>query len=146
MIMKKRMKRDWRAVVMIGMVALVVILAFLVTGEQEGHSGTYRQQSAQPALPVTVRQGEYRGPQPRETELLLYPNPVRNTLHVVMPQKYASYVWLVIYSSNGRLLKKYAIESGRIIEIDVQNFPMGDYIVKVGDRQGRTWSAKFFKA
>lgn len=144
--MEKRKQKVWLSVVLIAVVALVVVPAFFWTSRPEVRSGMYRQQSVQPALPVSARQVEYRSPQPRETALLLYPNPVRYTLHVVVPQKYASYVWLAIYQSNGQMWKAYAVESGRVIEINVEAFPVGEYIVKVGGRQGRTWSAKFFKA
>lgn len=143
--MQKRKQRGWLALITLAVATLVMVPAFLWTGKQEVRSHMYQQQSVQPTLPVTVRQVEYRDPQPRETQLLLYPNPVRHTLHVVLPQKYASYVWLAIYQPDGRLWKKYAIESGRVIEINVQALPVGNYVVKVGGRQGRTWSAKFFK-
>lgn len=144
--MQKRKQRGWLVLITLVVVALVLVPAFFWTGKQQVRSSAYKQQSVQPGLPITVRQVEYRDPQPRETQLLLYPNPVKHTLHVVLPQKYASFVWLGIYQSNGQLWKKYAIESGRVIEINVQALPVGDYVLKVGDRQGRTWSAKFFKA
>lgn len=143
--MEKRKQIGWIAVVVVAVVSLVMIPAFFRTGRQEAGSGPYLQQSAQPALPVAVRPVEYRSPQPTETVLLLYPNPVRYTLHVVVPQKYAAPVWLAIYDANGQLWKKYATESGRVIEINVQALPAGNYLLKVGGRQGRTWLSRFFK-
>lgn len=145
--MEKRKQWDYRFVLLVGIVFLVMGLAFFRTFKQEPRVGGYVMQSAQPALPVSVRQEEIRVGPPREsTSLLLYPNPVEHTLHVVVPRTYASFVWLTIHQPDGRLWKKYEVEAGRVIEINVRALPRGAYLLKVADRQRRTWSGKFFKA
>lgn len=132
--------------VMLVAFTVVVVPALFWFNRYEAPAGHTVKHAAQPGLSPTVQQVEYRTPQPGQgTGLLLYPNPVRHTLHVVVPRKYVANVWLGIFMPDGQLWKRYAIESGRVIEINVQALPAGQYIVKVGDRQGRTWSAKFLK-
>ncbi|HEY1112707.1 MAG TPA: T9SS type A sorting domain-containing protein [Chitinophagaceae bacterium] len=145
--MEKRNLKDWLAVVMIGTLTFVIVPLFFWWTRQEAVKSDMIKHSAQTGLPITIQQAEYRETQPGQgTSLVLYPNPVKHTLHVVVPRRYASEVWLAIFKPDGQLWKRYAVESGRVIEINVQALPAGDYIVKVGDRQGRTWSAKFLKA
>lgn len=145
--MKKRKQWDYRLLLLMGLVVLVIGLAFFRIPEVKSRSGSYVVQSAQPALPVFSRQGDVRVGQPRESNtLLLYPNPVEHTLHVVVPRKYATYVWLTIHQANGQLWRKYEVEAGRVIQINVRSLPRGEYLLKVADRERRTWSAKFFKA
>lgn len=138
---------DWNAVTLIGVVFSVIMLAFGGINKKELNIGSYIQQSGQPVLFPKEKQRADTIKVPWDDEpVLMYPNPVKSTLHVVVPRKPASYVWLDIYQTDGQLLKKYAIETGRVIEINVQNLPAGDYIVRVGDRQGQKWSGKFMKA
>lgn len=145
--MKKPIRPDWKAVVMVGVVVSMVFLSFWSGRKAPLVFEMYVQQAVQPGLPNINRQAAVNSLVPYDsTVLLFFPNPVKSTLHVVVPRKPSDFVWLGIYQMDGQLLKKYAIETGRVIELNVQLLPQGTYLVRAGDRQGRKWSGKFFKA
>ena len=74
--------------------------------------------------------------------IIAYPNPVHNTLIVVMPGSTKQAI--CIYDARGRLVTRYA-SAGGTLTIDVSKWAGGIYTLKVAKDDGSTYDLKIIK-
>ncbi|TVQ49126.1 MAG: T9SS C-terminal target domain-containing protein [Saprospirales bacterium] len=66
-----------------------------------------------------------------DSDLLLYPNPVRNILYIEAPLPIEK-ADIRIFSSNGKLFAEFTVKnSGKIIPLSFENIPMGWYLIEI---------------
>ena len=66
-----------------------------------------------------------------DSDLLLYPNPVRNTLYIEAPLPIEKADFR-IFSSNGKLVAKFTVKnSGKIIPLSFESTPTGWYLIEI---------------
>ncbi|HNS11056.1 MAG TPA: T9SS type A sorting domain-containing protein [Bacteroidia bacterium] len=73
----------------------------------------------------------------------LYPNPVEETLNIVLNRASQTYT-IEIISSKGQILKRFQVGSERTIRLPVSSLPAGLYFVKLSDRSSQFYS-RFIK-
>lgn len=83
---------------------------------------------------------------PEQIQLLLYPNPVVQQLHVYVPtSEIEAGANLVIWNEKGQMIKKINIAAtAATYVLDVSAFPAGNYHLQIIDRNGRKSEAKLF--
>ena len=66
----------------------------------------------------------------RGGSIILYPNPAVNQIQLQFPKIYSNVV-LEIVNSEGRLMRKIAVNNSDQLEIPIGNFPAGRYIIRI---------------
>jgi len=74
---------------------------------------------------------------------ILYPNPVKDILHITLTEEFSSEAVLQIYNIQGILLLSQAISANEI-SIDVRNLHSGSYIIKISNKKNQV-AEKFVK-
>ena len=127
-----------------GWVVVLVITGSLLFFGMPG-SGLFMEQSVQPPVPGLLPAKSIEKKLTDTSGIIVYPNPVSSTLHIVVRTKSTDHVKITILQINGQLIREISVAPGRVIQIDMRSFPTGSYIVRAVDRTGRIWTAKFEK-
>jgi PKD repeat protein len=83
-----------------------------------------------------------------ETEILIYPNPVQNQLNFVLPESISGQVTIKVFDLIGNKLIEQIVNTGggnNALQIDVQQIPIGVYLLSIGDAQHELATQKFIK-
>jgi hypothetical protein len=75
------------------------------------------------------------GDTPWDSEITVYPNPVRNTCHITVPSHENDFLDLSLYDNQGRLVVRLHDLRGPEITFHRQQLPDGLYHLKIAGNQ-----------
>ncbi len=111
------------------------ILGELVVGQMSGNSAQVQNGYHYSHFTVTPVE------EASKVQLLLYPNPTSEQLHVKFEQHMEDFSSMLVLNLDGQVVKRASLQPGAEIGvIDVADLAPGMYLVKIADNKGNTLS------
>ncbi len=79
-----------------------------------------------------------------ENDVVLFPNPIVNTINFSIPQTFGSETAIQVLSSDGRIMKYMLGRGGEVVQIELENLESGIYFLKISDEE-KSLVKKFLK-